>query len=72
MDGTASPYLTTVEAQEFLRYRSLSGFRKAVRRLRIPYLRRGKIQLFLKTDLIRVWKAPVGYRPRKSGQDATL
>jgi hypothetical protein len=68
----ASPYLTTAEAQQYLRYRSLSGFMRAVHRLRIPHLVRGKSRLFLKSDLTRVWKEPIGYRPRKSAQDETV
>ena len=59
-----SPYLKTAEAAEFLRYRSISGFMRAVHRLRIPHIVRGKSRLFLKTDLIRVWSRPIGYRPR--------
>ena len=69
---TASPYLTSVEAQAYLRYRTLGGFMKAVHRLRIPHLIRGKSRLYLKTDLVRVWNRPVGYRPRKSEQEPTV
>jgi hypothetical protein len=53
-----SPYLTVAEAAEFLRYKSIRGFEHAVRRVAIPYLRRGKQRLFLKTDLVRVWEKP--------------
>jgi hypothetical protein len=66
-----SPYLTTVEAQRFLRYESLSGFMRAVHRWRIPHLQRGKRRLFLKTDLVRVWTRPVGYRPRGTVKNLT-
>lgn len=72
MDPTSSPYLTSAEAQEFLRYRTLGGFMKAVHRLRIPHLIRGKARLYLKTDLIRVWDRPLGYRPRKGAQEPTV
>jgi hypothetical protein len=67
-----SPYLTSVEAQEFLRYRTLGGFMKAVHRLRIPHLRRDKRRLYLKTDLIRVWRRPLGSKPRTTRHDQTL
>ena len=59
-----SPYLTTKEAAEFLRY-SVSGFRKAVERYRIPHICRGHQKLFTKADLIRVW---TGDRPRRPAQ----
>jgi hypothetical protein len=67
--GDESPYLTTAEAQRFLRYESLSGFMRAVHRWRIPHLQRGKRRLFLKTDLVRVWMRPVGYRPRGTAKN---
>lgn len=59
-----SPYLTSREAQRFLRYETLAGFMKAVHRWQIPHLQRGKRRLFLKTDLVRVWTRPVGFRLR--------
>jgi hypothetical protein len=66
-----SPYLTSAEAQRFLRYETLAGFMKAVHRWRIPHLQRGKRRLFLKTDLVRVWSRPVGYRPRGTAKNLT-
>jgi len=53
-----SPYLNTKEAAEFLRYKSVSGFKKAVRRYDIPRIERGREKLFLKADLISVWTLP--------------
>ena len=70
MEAT-SPYLTSAEAQEFLRYQTLGGFMKAVHRLRIPHLVRGKRRLYLKTDLIRVWSRPIRYRSSPNQQDKT-
>jgi hypothetical protein len=69
----ASPFLTSVEAKEFLRYRSLSGFMRAVHRMRIPHIMRGRRRLYLKTDLVRVWRHPRGKLPRKpDAQDVAI
>jgi len=53
-----SPYLNTREAAEFLRYGSVGGFLKAVKRYDIPHIARGHNKLFLKADLVNVWTSP--------------
>ncbi len=55
----ASPYLTSEEAAEFLRYETPAGFLKAVRQRGIPMLIRGRRRLFLKDDLIHGWARPL-------------
>jgi excisionase family DNA binding protein len=46
-----SPYLTMEEAAEYLRYPSTRWFRVQVKKLGIPYLRRGRRKFFTKTQL---------------------
>src|SRR4051794_15271125 len=62
-DAGASPYLTTVEAARYLRYRGPSAIRNLVYRgLLHPTGRRGRTWLFLVSDLddmIRSHGAPV-------------
>lgn len=54
-----SPYLTSEEAADFLRYDTVAGFLKAVKRRHIPMLIRGQRRLFLQADLVRAWSRPV-------------
>ena len=46
-----TPWLTTAEAAEYLRYRSTQGVRDAVRRGQLRAYRRGRTYLFLQEDL---------------------
>jgi excisionase family DNA binding protein len=48
---TDSPYLTAVEAAEYLRYSSATWFRRSVKKYGIPCLRRGRRMFFTKADL---------------------
>lgn len=54
-----SPYLTSQEAADFLRYKTVNGFLQAVRKRAIPNLIRGKALLFLQDDLVKSWARPV-------------
>lgn len=46
-----TPYLTTDEAANYLRFPSTRAFRKSVKRYGIPCLRRGKRMFFTKQGL---------------------
>lgn len=54
-----SPYMTSQEAADFLRYGSVHGFLRAVRARAIPSLLRGRARLFLEDDLKTGWRKPV-------------
>jgi hypothetical protein len=46
-----SPYLTTAEAAQYLRYPSVGWFRKQVLRYRIPCVQRGRRKFFTRQQL---------------------
>lgn len=65
-----SPYLTTAEAAGLLRYRTVSGFRRAAQLRRIPNLLRGRTRLYKEADLIACWANPARVNLRIAKQAA--
>ena len=58
-----SPWLTTAEAAEYLRYRSAQGVRDAVARGHLKAHQRGRTYLFHRDDLDAFLTSPKGFMP---------
>jgi hypothetical protein len=50
-EALKSPYLLADEAAAYMRYTSAAAFRRAVKNLGIPCLRRGRRMFFTQSDL---------------------
>jgi hypothetical protein len=65
-----SPFLTSVEAADYLRYKTVAGFHKAVIRYNIPCIRRGREKLFKQADLVKCWNSPLRPTPSRTKEPA--